>query len=174
MSRPAHTTNSAASPATPAAGMRVAIVASAYHATVVEPMREGARRAFVELGGDEHDIEHVAAPGAFELPVLAAGAARSGRFGAVVALGCIVKGETSHDEVIAHAVAGALAGLSVETGVPVALGVLTVDTIEQALARAGGAMGNKGDEAMRAGVDAAVALRAVAQGSPRGAAVERV
>ena len=174
MSRPSPSSNAVTASASPAAGLRVAIVASAYHASVVGPMVDGARRAFVELGGDERGVEQISAPGAFELPVLAAGAARSRRFDAVVTLGCIIKGETRHDEVIAHAVAGALAGLSVETGVPVAFGVLTVDTVEQALARAGGACGNKGEEAMRAAVEAVSALRALAAGSRRAGAMERV
>jgi 6,7-dimethyl-8-ribityllumazine synthase len=143
------------------AGLRIAIIASRYHEAIIDRMLRGAIEAFAARGGAGADIVELPAPGAFELPVLAGEATRSGAFDAVVVLGCVVKGETRHDEVIADAVASALASLSAASGVPVGLGLLTVDTVAQAEARAGGDSGNKGQEAMDAALDAALAVRAI-------------
>ncbi|MFG0274501.1 MAG: 6,7-dimethyl-8-ribityllumazine synthase [Phycisphaerales bacterium] len=144
-----------------AAGLRVAIIASRYHQAVIDRMLRGAIEAFLARGGADEAIVEFPAPGAFELPVLAGAATRCGAFDAVVVLGCVVKGETRHDEVIADAVANALATLSAGSGVPVGLGLLTVDTLAQAEARAGGDAGNKGQEAMDAALDAALAISAI-------------
>jgi 6,7-dimethyl-8-ribityllumazine synthase len=137
-------------PATRAPLPDVAIVVSRYNHTVTGPLLDGAQAAFANAGGDPRRLTIVDAPGAYELPALASAAARTGRFAGVLALGCIIKGETRHDEYIAHAVAQGLVNISILTGVPCALGVLTVDTPQQALARAGGTHGNKGQEAMEA------------------------
>ncbi|MFZ4574609.1 MAG: 6,7-dimethyl-8-ribityllumazine synthase, partial [Phycisphaerales bacterium] len=106
------------------------------------------------------------APGAFELPTLAHAAAASGHFDAVVCLGCVIKGETSHDVYISHAISHAIAMIPLQTGVPVAFGVLTVDTPEQAVDRAGGVHGNKGEEAMIAALETLAAAAALRQGFP--------
>jgi 6,7-dimethyl-8-ribityllumazine synthase len=105
-------------------------------------------------------------PGSFELVVGCLSAARTGRFEGVVALGCIIRGETHHDRVIADAVATGLVQVSLATGVPVGFGVLTVDSARQARARAGGAKGNKGAEAMAAVLDTIRSLRALRDGAP--------
>ena len=152
-----------------ASGLRVALVASRYHADIVGRMTDGAGAVFAELGGEPSALERFIAPGSFELPVIAAVAARSGRFDAVVVLGCIVQGETRHDQVIANAIAGALADLSVEAGIPVGFGVLTVSDKSQAAARAGGDVGNKGAEAMRAAIECVGAVRAASGERPAGA-----
>jgi 6,7-dimethyl-8-ribityllumazine synthase len=128
----------------------VAVVVSTYNATVTERLREGAIAAYVAGGGSPEGIHVYPAPGAFELPAVAMAAAMSGKFVGVVALGCLIKGETPHDRIIADAVAGGLIDVTIASGVPVTFGVLTVDTAEQALARAGGAEGNKGADAMLA------------------------
>jgi 6,7-dimethyl-8-ribityllumazine synthase len=167
-------------PAADARGLRIAIVVSRYNERVTGSMERGAVVEFVRLGGRAEDLVRVTAAGAFELPVLCRHAAES--CDAVVALGCVIKGETRHDQVIGDSVANALAGLSVQTGTPVAFGVLTVDTIEQALARAqpvdetnlafvgaddrAGEKGkpvvdNKGVEAMRAAVETVNTIRAM-------------
>jgi 6,7-dimethyl-8-ribityllumazine synthase len=132
----------------------VAIVVSRYNATITDRLREGAVLEYERRGGRRGDLAIADAPGAFELPALALAAARGGRYLGVVALGCIIKGETSHDRYIAHAVANGLVAVTVATGVPTAFGVLTVDTVGQAEARAGGDLGNKGEEAMSAVLDA--------------------
>jgi 6,7-dimethyl-8-ribityllumazine synthase len=128
----------------------VAVVVSRYNATVTDPLLSGAVRAYQRAGGAVHDLYIAEAPGAFELVALSSVAARSGSFAGVLALGCIIKGETRHDEVLGDAVTQGLANLSLVTGVPVGLGVLTVKTPAQARDRAGGKHGNKGAEAMEA------------------------
>ncbi|MFN0010643.1 MAG: 6,7-dimethyl-8-ribityllumazine synthase [Phycisphaerales bacterium] len=128
----------------------IAVVVSRYNASITDLLLSGAVRAYTRAGGRVAGLYVAEAPGAFEILPLAAAAARSGHFAGVVAIGCIIKGETIHDEVLAHAVTGGLANLAAETGVPVGLAVLTVHTPKQAAARAGGRLGNKGQEAMEA------------------------
>ncbi len=128
---------------------RVAIVVSRYNAWVTDRLLVGAVEAYERLGGDRSALVVLPAPGAFELPALAGAAFRSGEIDAVVTLGCLIRGETQHDRVIADAVASSLAQISATMG-PVGFGLLTVETAEQAEARAGGAYGNKGAEAMEA------------------------
>ncbi|HYD01835.1 MAG TPA: 6,7-dimethyl-8-ribityllumazine synthase [Phycisphaerales bacterium] len=130
---------------------RIAVVVSRYNWTVTGKLLEGARKAFASATGSPLlDTDIYFAPGAFEVVALSNAAAESRVFDGVVALGCIIKGETSHDEVLGHAVTQALANIPLVTGVPVTLGVLTVNTPKQAAARAGGRHGNKGAEAMGA------------------------
>lgn len=136
-----------------ARGVRVAIVASRFNPAITNRLLEGAVNAFRAAGGADTDLTIVRVPGAFELPVAAARLARSGACDAVVALGCLIRGETVHDRVIADAVAGALSRIAVETGVPIGFGLLTTDTLEQAAARAGGGRGNKGADAMNAAIE---------------------
>ncbi|MBL8990500.1 MAG: 6,7-dimethyl-8-ribityllumazine synthase, partial [Phycisphaerae bacterium] len=121
----------------------------------------GAIDAFAAAGGDPDALTLVDAPGSFELLALCGAAARSGRFDGVVALGCIVKGQTRHDEYLAAAVTTGLGLLAAQTGVPIGLGVLTVNSQRQALERAGGAVGNKGAEAMGAVLLTLDAMRAL-------------
>lgn len=153
-------------PAASARGLRIALVVSRYNEEITSRLRDGAAAELQRLGGDPASLVEAAVPGAFELPVACAAAARSGRYDAVVALGCIIRGETTHDLHLATAVATSLATISAETGVPVAFGVLTVQSLEQADARAGGAWGNKGAEALRAAVEAVAAVRALAGPRP--------
>lgn len=138
-----------------ARGMRIAVVASAYHAEVTDAMLEAARAEFARLGGDPAALVEVRAPGAFELPVLTDAALARRDVSAVVAIGCIVRGETRHDRHLGAAVTSELLRCSVARGKPVGLAVLTVETMRQARARAGGKHGNKGADAMRAAVAAA-------------------
>lgn len=128
----------------------VAVVVSRYNRWITDRLESGAREEHARLTSGAGSVLVLEAPGSFELPVIALAAARTGTFDAVVCLGCIIRGETSHDRHIASAVAQGIAQVSIETGVPVAFGVLTVDNADQAEARAGGAMGNKGAEAMAA------------------------
>ena len=140
------------------AGVRVAVVVSRYHSKITQRLLDGALAAAAERGAE---VDVVPAPGAFELGILSLEAARSGRYAGVAALGCVIRGETSHyDYVCSESARGVLmAGL--ETGVPVAFGVVTCETPEQAFARAGGTAGNKGAEAVETVLDAAAELAAL-------------
>lgn len=130
---------------------RVAIVASRYNGSITDALVAGAQGACAARTGRAAEV--IAAPGAFELPTLCLAAAQSGRFDGVVAIGCLIKGDTPHDRIIADAVAAGLVNVTLGTGIPVAFGVLTVNTPAQAGARAGGRKGNKGQEAMEALLD---------------------
>jgi 6,7-dimethyl-8-ribityllumazine synthase len=142
----------------PAADLRVGIVVSSYHADITGKLRDGAIAAFAAAGGRDSHLTVVESPGAFELTVICTAMATA-EVDAIVALGCIVAGDTEHHLYLGHAVAQGLTTLSVETGIPVAFGVLTVDSVEQAMERAGGAKGNKGEEAMSAAIAAAHVVR---------------
>jgi 6,7-dimethyl-8-ribityllumazine synthase len=127
----------------------VAVVVSRYNASITDKLLEGARNTF-NVHCPDGRLEIIPAPGAFELPAMALAAASTGRFHGIAALGCLIRGETTHDRVIADAVANGLIQVTIATNVPVTFGVLTVDTPEQAQARAGGDHGNKGADAMTA------------------------
>lgn len=141
---------------------RVAIVWSTYDPEITGSLRDAAVETWLEAGGTrENLVEHTAA-GSFELPLIAAALAQSGAFDAIVTLGCIIRGETSHDVHIAAAVAQGIMQSSLETGIPIAFGVLTVNTRGQALDRAGGSRGNKGVEAMTAVLSSLSTLEQIA------------
>jgi 6,7-dimethyl-8-ribityllumazine synthase len=142
-----------------ARSLRIVIVTSTYHSELTGALERGAVKAFEEAGGDLTKLKIVKAPGAFELVAISRAAAVRGDVDAVVAIGCVLTGETSHDRHICDAVAHGLARISVEFGKPAAFGVLTCQTLGQAQARAGGAKGNKGEEAMRAAIGAAQAIK---------------
>jgi 6,7-dimethyl-8-ribityllumazine synthase len=129
---------------------RYAVVWSVYDPEITGGLLDGAREAWKRAGGTGDGLRVVEAPGSYELPQIAMALAGSGRFSGVVALGCLIRGETRHDEYIASAVADGLMRVSLDTGVPTAFGVLTANTRGQALDRAGGSRGNKGFEAMAA------------------------
>ncbi|MCE2881215.1 MAG: 6,7-dimethyl-8-ribityllumazine synthase [Planctomycetaceae bacterium] len=151
-------------PMTPdARGLRVAIATSRYHDEVTSRLREGALKAFADAGGKDDDLLLVDAPGAFELVPIAHALAARADIDAVVCLGCVITGETTHDRYICEAVANGLAAISSTTGKPAAFGVLTCPSIEHARARAGGSKGNKGAEAMVAALVAAQAVSRVAR-----------
>ena len=141
--------------------MRVAIVVSRYHDAITGALRDGAVAAFRAAGGADDDVVVIDAPGAFELPLLARAAARRRDIHGVVCLGCVIRGETSHDQHINDAVAIGVMHAALETDTPIAFGLLTCPTREHALARAGGAKGNKGEEAMHATLESIAQLRAV-------------
>jgi len=139
--------------------LRIALVASRFNAGVVDRLVQGAVDALVAHGADPASLELVRVPGAFDLPPVVRRIAQSGRFDAVVALGAVIRGETSHYDYVAGECAAGLARVADETGVPVAFGVLTTEDEEQALARAGGREGNKGADAALAAVELATLLR---------------
>ena len=144
---------------TDAAGLRVAVVVSAYHGEVTDALRRGAVEALLEAGSDESQLRVVSVPGAFEIPFAARVVAESGQFDAVVCLGCVIRGETPHFDYIASAVAHGITTASQATRVPMSFGVLTTNSYAEALARSGEGADNKGREAARAALELATVVR---------------
>jgi len=151
-----------------AEGQRFALVVSRYNDFVTRPLLEGALAALAEAHVAEHDITVAYVPGSFELPVAAQRLAETGRFAAVICLGCLIRGGTPHFEYIASAVSNALASASTATGVPIAFGVLTTNTVEEAIERAAPGTSNKGREAALTAVEMSSLMRALE------AAIERL
>ena len=139
-------------------GRRFAIAAARFNGIVTSKLVEGATSAFRRHGVDEEDVEIAWAPGAFELPLVALRLAASGQFDAVVCLGAVIRGETAHFEYVAGECARGVQRVTLDTGVPCIFGVLTTETLEQALDRSGGKHGNKGWEAATAAIEMASLL----------------
>ncbi len=132
-------------------GARFAIVAARFNAFIVERLVEGALDALVRHGADPKNLSVVRVPGAWEIPLVCQRLAKSGKLDALVAVGAVIRGSTPHFDHVANAVSKGVAQASMESGVPIAFGVLTTDSIEQAVERAGTKAGNKGfDAAMTA------------------------
>jgi len=145
-----------------AEGFRFAIVASRWNDFLTSKLVEGAVDALESAGAAESDVEVFMVPGAFELPLAALKAAQSGRFDAVIAIGVVIRGETPHFDYVAGEAAKGVTHASLETGVPVMFGVVTTDTVEQAMNRSGLKAGNKGYEAAMAAVEVANLYRSLA------------
>jgi 6,7-dimethyl-8-ribityllumazine synthase len=141
-----------------AAGLRCGIVVSRFNELVTRQLLQGAEDALLRHGADAAAIDVAWVPGAFEIPVAARAMAGSGRYDAVICLGALIRGATPHFNYLAGAVAGALQGIAVETGIPVVFGVLTTDTLEQAIERAGTKAGNKGYDAAVTAIEMASLL----------------
>jgi len=141
------------------ADLKIAVLVSTYHDEITNKLTEGAISVFTKTGGNENNCTIINVAGAWELPVVAKTIASNNNVDAIVALGCIVTGDTTHDKVIGHAIANGLMAIALDWGHPVSMGVLTCQTIEQAQARAGGDCGNKGIEAMHAAIETALTLR---------------
>lgn len=137
---------------------RVAILVSRYNELITAKLLDGALSCCAESGVPRTEVDVVWLPGAFELPAAAAAAAKSGRYACLVALGAVIRGETPHFEYVAGAAANGLTDVTLRYAVPVGFGVLTVDTLQQAIDRAGGSAGNKGHEAAAAALGAADAI----------------
>lgn len=146
-------------------GLRIGIVTSLYHEEITTRLRSGAISAFIDAGGDEDDIYEVVAAGAFELVPLVDALARK-EIDGVVALGCIIRGETTHDEHLARSISHLLSHIAFEHEMAVGFGVLTCLSSEQATERAGGIKGNKGEEAMNAVIATARALQGIEEDLP--------
>ena len=142
-----------------AAGLRFAIVVSRFNIAITDKLRDGARAAFAEAGAATGDVEVVSVPGAYEIPQAARAIAETGRCDSVVCLGCVIRGATAHFEYIASSVAHGIQQASGDTGVPMAFGVLTTDTWEQAEERAVDGRENKGWEAAAAAIEMAALFR---------------
>lgn len=142
-----------------AAGLRVAIVAARFNEFIVDELAHGALDAWERHGGSSDDITVVRVPGAFELPLACKHLAASGRYDAVVALGCVIRGDTPHFEYVAGEAARGLNQAALDTGKPVIFGVLTVETVAQAEERADPKRMNKGGEAMESAIEMSLLLR---------------
>lgn len=149
-----------------AAGMRFAIVVSRWNAVVTDRLLDGALDALLRSGADRSDIAVIRVPGAWEIPAAARACAKAGRVDAIVALGCLLRGETAHYEAIYNEVARGIGQSQQETGLPHSFGVLTCETLEQALNRAGIKAGNKGFEAACAAIEMVSLRRKIEQGGP--------
>jgi 6,7-dimethyl-8-ribityllumazine synthase len=144
-----------------AQGMRFAVVVSRFNSLIGERLVEGAMDALKRSGAKDEDITLVRTPGAFEIPAVARVLAESGEYDAIVCVGAVIRGATPHFDHVAGEAARGIARVSFETAVPVAFGVLTTDTIEQAVERAGTKSGNKGFDAAVAAVEMAQLFRAL-------------
>ena len=140
---------------------RFALVVSKYNDFVTDRLQKGAVDALRASGVADGDVTIIRVPGAFEIPIAAQHAAETGRFQAVVCLGCVIRGETPHFEYICSAVAHGLTAGAAATGVPMAFGVLTTNSVEEALARAGDGPDNKGREAALAALEMADVVAAL-------------
>jgi len=136
-----------------AAGERFAIVVSRFNDLITERLTTGAIDTITRLGGDTDAIDVYRVPGAFEIPLTASRLASSGRYSAVICLGAVVQGSTSHHEYINSQVAAGLMSAMQTSGIPVTFGVITCGSMDQALDRAGGKVGNKGEEAATAAIE---------------------
>ena len=139
--------------------LRFGFVAARFNDFVVEPLIRGAIDALKRHGATEKQIEIVRVPGAFDIPIVARKMALSRRYDALVALGAVVRGQTPHFDYVAGECASGLARIALESGIPVAFGVLTTDTMEQAVDRAGGKAGNKGADCAVVAIEMANLLR---------------
>jgi 6,7-dimethyl-8-ribityllumazine synthase len=148
-----------------AAGLRFAIVVSRFNSFITERLLAGAMDALTRTGADADQIDTVRVPGAWEIPLVAAELARQHRYDAVICLSAVIRGETPHFDYVAGEAAKGIAHAAAETGVPVAFGVVTANTMEQAIDRAGGKSGNKGFDAAMTAVEMAHLMRALRQGA---------
>jgi 6,7-dimethyl-8-ribityllumazine synthase len=148
-----------------AAGLRFAIVVGRFNSFITERLLAGAMDALTRTGADTAQIDVVKVPGSWEIPLVAAELARQHRYDAVICLGAVIRGETPHFDYVAGEAAKGIAHASAETGVPVAFGVLTANTLEQAIDRAGGKGGNKGFDAAMTAIEMANLMRTLRQGS---------
>jgi 6,7-dimethyl-8-ribityllumazine synthase len=149
-----------------ATGCRFAVVVSRFNEEITSGLLGGARTALLAAGVADDDVTLVHVPGAFEIPVAALHLAQSGHFDAIICLGCLIKGETMHFEYIAEAASQGIMNVSVATGVPVAFGVLTTITEEQAVVRSGPGDGNKGREAALAAIEMATLFKRLGGDGP--------
>jgi 6,7-dimethyl-8-ribityllumazine synthase len=147
-----------------ARGLRFAIVLSRFNALVGERLLEGALDTLARQGAEDHNITVVRVPGSFEIPTIVEGLARADQVDAIVALGVLIRGETAHFDLIAAQTTRGLLESSRQNHVPVALGVLSCDSLEQAMDRAGGKHGNKGAEAAQAAIEMAQLLAQLRHG----------
>ena len=144
-----------------AKGLRFGIVVSRFNSFISERLLEGAMDALRRSGAEEGDCSVVRVPGAFEIPLATKKMVKTGRFDAMICLGCVIRGATPHYAYIASEVTKGIASLSLESEIPIAFGVLTTETIEQAIERAGTKVGNKGFDAALSAIEMANLLKEI-------------
>jgi 6,7-dimethyl-8-ribityllumazine synthase len=142
-------------------GLHIAIVVSRWNDIITQRLLDGALDTLARHGVQPADVDVAWVPGSFELPIVAKKFAESGRYDAVIALGCVIRGSTSHYDHVTSGVTSGIAQVGVQTGVPCIFGVVTTESIEQAIERAGSKMGNKGSEAAMAAIEMATLLRQI-------------
>lgn len=147
--------------ARPASALRFAIIDTSWNEFIVRSLTEGALATLRRHGVTDENISHVTVPGAFEIPTMAAALARKGQIDGIIALGCVIRGATPHFDYVAGEAARGIGKVAAETLIPVSFGILTTDTIEQAIERAGTKAGNKGAEAAAVAIEMARLLHAV-------------
>ena len=143
------------------AGAKFAIVASRFNHFIVDRLVDGATDALVRHGADAANVTIVRVPGAWEMPVAASAVVRAKSTDAIVGLGCVIRGSTPHFDYVAAEVTKGLANISLDSGIPIVLGVLTTDTIEQAIERAGTKAGNKGWDSACSAIEMVSLVRAI-------------
>ena len=144
---------------------RFAIVAGRFNSLVTEALLSGCKDALARHGVNDENIDVAWVPGSFEIPVVARALAESSKYSAVICLGCVIRGETGHYDHVAGQVAAGIMAAGVQTGVPVIFGVLTTETVEQALNRSGLKAGNKGAESAMAAIEMVNLLKAIRDGA---------
>lgn len=142
-----------------ATNLRIGIVVSRFNELVTERLLQGALQTLERHGGSLDDVTLVRVPGAFEIPLMAQKLARSKNVDAIVCLGAVIRGGTPHFEYVCSATTSGIAKITLDTNLPIAFGLLTTDTFEQALERAGGKAGNKGEEAMLSAIEMAQLIK---------------
>jgi len=144
-------------------GLRLAVVVGRFNSLITDRLLAGALDAVTRSGGDAGDVTVVKVPGSFEIPLAAKRLAGTGRYDAIACLGAVIRGGTPHFDYVAGEMAKGIAHVALESGVPVAFGVITADNLEQAIERAGAKSGNRGEEAMNAAIEMVHVLRKVAE-----------
>lgn len=144
-----------------AQGLKVGLVIGRFNSFIVDSLVKGAIDTIVRHGGSEDNIEQVLVPGAFEIPIVAQKMAASGKYDAIVALGAVIRGGTPHFDYVAGECVKGIGQVALNSGIPVSFGVLTVDTIDQAIERAGTKAGNKGEECTLAAIETANVLKQI-------------
>jgi 6,7-dimethyl-8-ribityllumazine synthase len=142
-----------------ASDMKIGVVVARFNELITEKLLEGAVWSFRRHGGNEDNLTVARVPGAFELPIAAQTMAETGNYGAIVCLGCVIRGSTSHYDYVCSAATSGISQVALKTGIPVIFGVLTTDTLEQAFDRAGAKAGNKGAEAMDSALEMSDLIR---------------
>jgi 6,7-dimethyl-8-ribityllumazine synthase len=153
-----------------AAGRSFGVVASRFNDFIVRPLLDGALDAIRRHGGDPGSVDVVWVPGSFEIPVAAKQLALSGRYDAIICLGAVIRGATAHFDYVAGQAASGISSAALETNVPVIFGVITTETIEQAIERAGTKLGNKGFEAGTTAIEMADLMPRIREDSPQSGA----
>lgn len=144
-----------------AVGLKFGIVVGRFNSFVTDRLLEGAVDCIVRHGGEKENIDVYKVPGSFEIPLIAKKLAKSGKYDAVICLGAVIRGSTPHFDYVANEVTKGIAQVSLETEVPIAYGILTTDTIEQAIERAGTKMGNKGFDAALTAIEMANIIKSI-------------